>query len=205
MKKIFILFIMTLLLFGCSDSKEIEQNNDQIPNDEEIVYLKGKHYVEMIVKNYGTIKLELDADVAPITVTNFIKLVNEKFYDGKTFHRIIKGFMVQGGSSDGLGYTGSDETIKGEFLANGVRNSILHERGVISMARTSQSYNSASSQFFIMHEKNINLDGAYAAFGHVTSGIEVVDKLAEVKVENEDGKVAAENQPIIESIRVINE
>lgn len=163
--------------------------------------LTGKHYVVMDIKDYGTIELELDADTAPITVTNFINLVNDKFYDGLTFHRIIDGFMVQGGDPEGTGMGGSSQTIKGEFTANGVENNISHERGVISMAR-SDDYNSASSQFFIMHEDNTGLDGNYAAFGKVVSGIEVVDELVKVKVEDDNGTVLAKNQPVINSIKV---
>ena len=132
--------------------------------------LSGKYNVLMNIKDFGEIKLELDADVAPITVTNFIKLVNEGFYDGLTFHRVIDGFMIQGGDPDGDGTGGSKETIKGEFSSNGVTNNLSHKRGVISMARSNEM-NSASSQFFIMHEDNTNLDGNYAAFGKVTSGI----------------------------------
>ena len=163
--------------------------------------LKGKHYVEMKVKDYGTIELELDSDVAPITVTNFINLVNSKFYDGLTFHRIIDGFMIQGGDPLGNGTGGSSKTIKGEFSENGVKNSISHVRGVISMARSSD-YNSASSQFFIVQEDTTSLDGQYAAFGKVISGMDVVDKIANVKVEDDNGTVGKENQPVIESIRV---
>lgn len=166
--------------------------------------LSGMHYVEMIVKDYGRITLELDSDIAPITVTNFINLVNDQFYDGLTFHRIMDGFMVQGGDPEGTGYGGSSKTIKGEFSLNGVENNISHVRGVISMARSSNSYNSASSQFFIVHEDSTSLDGEYAAFGKVIKGIEVVDKLATVKVEDDDGTVLKENQPVIESIRVIS-
>lgn len=166
--------------------------------------LSGKHYVEMVVKDYGTIQLELDADTAPITVTNFVNLVNDKFYDGLTFHRIIDGFMIQGGDPEGTGYGGSSKTIKGEFSANGIKNNISHIRGVISMARSGNSYDSASSQFFIVHKDSTGLDGQYAAFGKVTSGMEVVDKLAKVKVEDDNGTVLKENQPIIESIRVID-
>lgn len=192
-------------VFTTSTSHQNDSQENEIDEqDENVEYLTGKHYIEMKIKNYGTIKLELDADVAPITVTNFISLVNDKFYDGLTFHRIIKGFMVQGGDPQGNGYGGSENKIKGEFLANGVKNSISHKRGVISMAR-SQLYNSASSQFFIMHEDNPeSLDGLYAAFGHVTSGMEVVDKLVNVKVEDNKGTVLAENQPVIEYIKVIN-
>lgn len=166
--------------------------------------LTGKHHAEITVKGKGVIALELDADSAPITVTNFVKLANEGFYDGLTFHRIIKGFMIQGGDPKGNGTGGSDETIKGEFSANGVENNIKHERGVISMAR-STPYNSASSQFFIMHETSSHLDGQYAAFGHVTSGMDIVDDLAEnAKVEDNNGTVLKANQPVIESIKVID-
>lgn len=164
--------------------------------------LTGKHYVEITVKGYGKIDLELDADVAPITVTNFINLVNDKFYDGLTFHRIIDGFMIQGGDPSGDGTGGSSKTIKGEFSDNGINNSISHVRGVISMAR-SNSYDSASSQFFIVHEDSTFLDGKYAAFGKVTSGMDVVDELVKVKVEDNNGTVSKENQPVIESIKII--
>ena len=139
---------------------------------------KGKHHAKIKVKDYGTIEVELDGDTAPITVANFIKLVNEKFYDGLTFHRIISGFMIQGGDPLGNGTGGSDETIKGEFSSNGVENNISHKRGVISMARSSDP-DSASSQFFIMHQDSTYLDGEYAAFGKVTKGMKVVDKICE--------------------------
>lgn len=164
--------------------------------------LTGKHYVEITVKDYGKIDLELDADVAPITVTNFINLVNDKFYDGLTFHRIIDGFMIQGGDPLGNGTGGSIKTIKGEFSDNEINNSISHVRGVISMAR-SNDYDSASSQFFIVHEDSTFLDGKYAAFGKVTSGMNIVDKIAKVEVEDNNGTVLKKNQPVIESIKVI--
>lgn len=175
-------------------------NNKKEKNDMKDL-LTGKHYVEMKVKDYGTIELELDSDVAPITVTNFINLVNSKFYDGLTFHRIIDGFMIQGGDPLGNGTGGSSKTIKGEFSENGVKNSISHVRGVISMARSSD-YNSASSQFFIVQKDTTSLDGQYAAFGKVISGMDIVDKIAKVKVEDDNGTVSKENQPVIESIRV---
>ena len=130
--------------------------------------------------NGGIIKLELDEQSAPITTANFIKLVKEGFYDGLTFHRIIPGFMIQGGDPLGNGTGGSKENIKGEFLSNGVNNPIRHTRGVISMARAMDP-NSASSQFFIMHADAPHLDGNYAAFGHVVEGIDVVDEIASVK------------------------
>ncbi len=150
----------------------------------------------------GTIKAELYPDVAPITVANFQKLVSEGFYDGLTFHRIIEGFMIQGGDPKGNGSGGSPDKIKGEFLANGVENNLKHERGVLSMAR-SNAMDSASSQFFIMQEAAPHLDGLYAAFGKVTEGIEVVDKIVEETPvpDPQSGLVAAEDQPKIISIR----
>ena len=165
--------------------------------------LTGKHYVQIDIADYGTIIAELDADAAPITVTNFIKLVNEGFYNGLTFHRIISGFMIQGGDPLGNGTGGSAEKIKGEFAANGWDNPIAHERGVLSMARSS-AYDSASSQFFIMHAKASHLDGSYAAFGYVISGIEVVDAICQnTPVTDSNGSVAKANQPVITSITVI--
>ena len=162
-------------------------------------YSTGKHHATIKVKDFGTIKVELDADTAPITVSNFAHLVNSGFYNGLTFHRIIKGFMVQGGDPKSDGSGGNDVKIIGEFESNGKKNDIKHERGVISMARA-QANNSASSQFFIVHEDSNHLDGQYAAFGHVTEGIEVVDKLAEVPAEEGSGAVAKKDQPVIESI-----
>ena len=185
---------------------ENKQNNNQENDNKEEnnMYSTGKHHAEMIVKDYGTIELELDADIAPITVANFAKLVNEGFYNGLTFHRIISGFMIQGGDPLGNGTGGSKENIKGEFLANGVNNTISHKRGVISMARSS-AYNSASSQFFIVHENSTFLDGQYAGFGYVTSGMEIVDKICEdISVEDNNGTVLKENQPVIEKISMID-
>ncbi|HIT22198.1 MAG TPA: peptidylprolyl isomerase [Candidatus Scybalousia intestinigallinarum] len=167
-------------------------------------YLSGKVNVEIEVEDYGTIALELDADEAPITVTNFVDLVEEGFYDGLTFHRIIDGFMIQGGDPNGDGTGGSSRTIKGEFSSNGVDNSIDHVRGVISMARSSLP-NSASSQFFIVQQDSPHLNGEYAAFGHVTSGMEIVDEICEdVQVEDANGTVLPENQPVITSIKVVD-
>lgn len=166
--------------------------------------MEGKHHIQIAVRDYGTINVELDADEAPITVTNFIYLVNKGFYDGLTFHRIVSGFMIQGGDPEGTGFGGSSQKIKGEFSSNGVTNSISHKRGVISMARSSDP-NSASSQFFIVHEDSLSLDGDYAAFGHVTDGMDVVDKIAkDAKPIDGDGLVAKEQQPVIESIKVID-
>ena len=166
--------------------------------------LTGKHHAEITVKDYGTIAVELDADNAPISVTNFVKLAEEGFYDGLTFHRIISGFMIQGGDPNGNGTGGSKETIKGEFSANGVDNPLKHTRGAISMACSSKP-DSASSQFFIMHQDASHLDGQYACFGYVTDGIDVVDAICDaVQVEDRNGTVLPKNQPVIESIRVLD-
>lgn len=189
MKKFLLLLCISVLLIGCAEKKAEE------------TLLTGKYNIEIVIKNYGTIKATLDADSAPITVTNFVKLVKEGFYDGLTFHRVISGFMIQGGDPKGTGTGGSSETIKGEFQANGVNNKLVHARGTISMARTSSSYNSASSQFFIMQKTNTSLDGLYAAFGEVTEGMDIVDKICEdTKVEDDNGTVLKENQPVIEKI-----
>ena len=170
--------------------------------DEEL--LTGLHHVTIDVQDYGTISLELDADTAPISVTNFINLANEGFYDGLTFHRIISGFMIQGGDPNGNGTGGSDKSIKGEFSANGVENDISHVRGVISMARANDP-DSGSSQFFIVHEDSTFLDGQYAAFGHVTDGMDVVDAICEaVPVQDSNGTVAAADQPVITAVTVVD-
>ena len=188
------------------NSIEQDNNVNQGSNDEKEnnMYSTGTHHAEMVIKDYGTVKMELYADIAPITVANFAKLVNKGFYSGLTFHRIISGFMIQGGDPLGNGTGGSDEEIKGEFALNGVENSISHTRGTISMARAS-AYNSASSQFFIMHQDYKGLDGAYAAFGKVTEGMEIVDKICEdvVPVDN-NGTVLKSKQPLIESIKMID-
>jgi len=170
---------------------------------EEASLLSGKHYVQIDIADYGSITAELDADTAPITVTNFMKLTESGFYDGLTFHRIISGFMIQGGDPNGNGTGGSDQKIKGEFSSNGVENNIAHERGVLSMAR-SMDNDSASSQFFIMHEAAPHLDGQYAAFGRVLSGMEVVGAICDtVPVTDYNGTVSRENQPMITSIKRI--
>lgn len=165
-------------------------------------YASGTHHATIEVEGYGAIKLELDADVAPVTVADFAKLAGEGFYDGLTFHRIIEGFMVQGGDPNGNGTGGSDEKIVGEFSDNGHPNSISHVRGTISMAR-SQAYNSASSQFFIMQADTPSLDGQYAAFGHVTEGMDVVDAMCEAaRPTDNNGTIAAADQPRIASAKM---
>lgn len=185
------------LLAGCGTKGESKkENSSQTDNSDDTK-------VQITVKEYGTIEVALDEEAAPLTVENFLKLTREGFYDGLTFHRIIDGFMIQGGDPKGNGTGGSDETIKGEFSENGVENPLSHTRGAISMAR-SQDYDSASSQFFIVQEDSTYLDGQYAAFGYVTEGMDVVDKICEdVSVEDQNGTVLPENQPVIESIKVV--
>ena len=170
----------------------------------EAIDAAGKHHIEIQVKDYGTIKAELDGDIAPITVANFLKLAESGFYDGLTFHRIIDGFMIQGGDPKGNGTGGADKTIKGEFSQNGVENKLSHVRGTLSMAR-SQDMDSASSQFFIVQSDSTYLDGQYAAFGTVTEGMELVDKICkDTPVQDNNGTVSAADQPVIESIKVID-
>lgn len=197
MKKLFkfgMVMLLAISLVGCDSDDSSSDKNDDL--------LSGNHHAVIDVKDYGVIKVELNADEAPITVTNFVKLAKDGFYDGLTFHRIINGFMIQGGDPEGNGTGGSDETIKGEFSANGVDNVLKHTRGAISMAR-SQDYDSASSQFFIMHETNDSLDGQYAVFGYVYEGMDVVDKIAtSVPVTDNNGTVEAQNQPVINSIKI---
>ena len=144
------------------------------------------NYVKLSVKGYGDIVMELYPDVAPITVKNFKNLVSEGFYDGLIFHRIIEGFMIQGGDPKGDGTGGSPNTIKGEFSANGVTNNLSHTRGVVSMARKSYPMDSASSQFFICNADSTHLDGQYAAFGRVVEGMDVVDAISAVSCNSSD-------------------
>ena len=164
----------------------------------------GIHHAEIEIEDYGTVTLELDGDTAPVTVQNFMDLANAGFYDGLTFHRIIDGFMIQGGDPNGNGTGGSDKNIVGEFEANGYTNTIEHTKGVISMARA-EDPDSASSQFFIMVADAPHLDGYYAAFGHVTDGQDVVDKIAaDAQPLDDNGTIAAEDQPVIKSIKIID-
>ena len=164
----------------------------------------GKHHVAITVRDYGTITVELDADAAPITVQNFLDLAGSGFYDGLTFHRIMEGFMIQGGDPEDTGMGGSDKTIKGEFSANGVENPLSHTRGAISMARSS-AMDSASSQFFIVQKDSTFLDGQYACFGYVTNGMDVVDAIAaDAQPTDGNGTIPADQQPVIESVKVLD-
>lgn len=189
MKKIILIILACFMLSGCNKKNEL---------------LSGYHMIEIDIKDYGIITAKLNANVAPITVTNFINLAKQGFYDGLTFHRIIDGFMMQGGDPKHDGTGGSDKTIKGEFKQNGVYNGLSHTRGAISMAR-SDDMNSASSQFFIVQQDSLHLDGAYAVFGYVTEGIDIVDKIcADSKPIDDNGTIEYENQPIINSIKISN-
>lgn len=183
---------------GCNTDKKEEAKS------ENTVAAGEKHHVEISVKEYGIISVELDATYAALSVENFMKLAGEGFYDGLTFHRIIKDFMIQGGDPKGDGTGGSEYTIKGEFKENGVENPHTAIRGAIAMAR-SNDMDSASSQFFIVHQDSPHLDGKYAVFGYVTEGMDVVDSICEaVKAEDSNGTVISENQPVIESVKVID-
>lgn len=183
---------MVLTLFAaCGDKKEEGSG----------ATYEVTHNVEMKIKDKGTIKLELYGNLAPETVENFVSLAESGFYDGLIFHRVIDGFMIQGGDPEGTGYGGSGKAIYGEFTANGFDNPLSHDRGVISMARRPDNNNSATSQFFICHtgdHKN-SLDGQYASFGRVTEGIEVVDAIAAVSVNGNDRPLA---DVVIESVKV---
>ena len=189
MKKFFrfftVLLLLSAVLTGCSSQKGAKYDG----------------YTAIIkVKDYGTIEFKLDGTYAPKAVDNFAELVNSGFYDGLTFHRIMKGFMIQGGDPIGNGTGGSEKTIEGEFEANGITNKLSHVRGTVSMARSSD-YNSASSQFFIVQEDSLFLDGQYAAFGTVTEGMDVVDAICDkVPVYDDNGTTLKSDQPVIESI-----
>lgn len=209
--------LLSLCLTGCGDTREnadkstakttkkesfAEKKDADTSNSQ---YLTGKHHAEIVIAEYGKLELELDADVAPITVTNFVNLAKKGFYNGLTFHRIMSGFMIQGGDPNGDGTGGFEETIKGEFKSNGIENTMSHKRGVISMARTQNDPDSASSQFFIVQADSDFLDGDYAAFGKVTAGMDIVDKICQsVQPIDNNGTVPADQQPKITAIKVID-
>ena len=209
--------LLSLCLTGCGDTREnADKSTAKTTKKESFAekkdagtsnsqYLTGKHHAEIVIAEYGKLELELDADVAPITVTNFVNLAKKGFYNGLTFHRIMSGFMIQGGDPNGEGTGGSEETIKGEFKSNGIENTMSHKRGVISMARTQNDPDSASSQFFIVQADSDFLDGDYAAFGKVTAGMDIVDKICQsVQPIDNNGTVPADQQPKITAIKVID-
>lgn len=210
----FLKYVLTLsflfMLCSCGLNYETEEKDGKTVYKMENKYVesdKETNLIKIDVKDKGIIIAELYPDVAPITVENFKKLISEKFYDGLTFHRIIKDFMVQTGDPLGTGIGGSEETIKGEFSENGVENNLSHVRGVLSMARrgsepeTEETMNSASSQFFIVQKDSTYLDGKYAAFGKVIEGMEVVDSLANSQTDDSDKPL---NDKIINSIRFVS-
>lgn len=191
MKKIIAICICAVLcitaLSACSGKQEAQ----------------GDTYVRLELENGESMVIQLFPETAPMTVKHFLENVNAKYYDGKVFHRAVKGFMIQGGSADGHGVGGSGRTVKGEFKSNGIENNLKHTRGVVSMARSNDP-NSASGQFFIMHAAAPHLDGNYAAFGKVVEGMEVVDEIAEMPVGGANGDELVE-KPVIKSIRVLKD
>ena len=196
MKKVFIIMTLIFIVTGCKSLFTYE--------NEKIEYLKGKHNVEMKIKDYGIIEMELDADVAPITVTNFMNLVKEDFYNGNTIHRVKKDFVIQGGTD----ISNTHKEIKGEFDANGVSNDISHVRGTVSMARAgdqNSGFDTASTQFFIVQKDSTFLDHYYAGFGKVTKGMDVVDKICNsIKSSDENGTIMDDEEvPLIEYIKEI--
>ena len=195
--------LLVLSLAGCGKTSVVGiTTTSKAPAANEESQGVGTHHAEIDIQDYGTITVELDGDIAPITVQNFMDLANDGFYDGLTFHRIIAGFMMQGGDPNGNGTGGSENTIKGEFSSNGVENTLSHTRGAISMAR-SQAYDSASSQFFICHADSTFLDGQYACFGYVTDGMDVVDAVCEAAQPTDDnGTIPPDQQPVITAIRI---
>ena len=197
-----------MMLSGCyvSNKEQLEREYAEtqaaLEGPEET--LEGLHHAEIHIKDYGVVTVELDADTAPITVSNFVDLAKKGFYDGTKFHRIMDGFVVQGGAAR-TDWTDPVGRIKGEFSDNGIENNISHKEGVISMARTSNSFNSASSQFFIMVADYTDLDGQYAAFGHVTDGYDIVKKIAkDAKPTDSNGTIRPEEQPMIEKIVILD-
>lgn len=184
------------------ESTELKKASDY----ETSLDLAKMYYADIDIQDYGKITVELDPKTAPRTVENFVSLAESGFYDGLTFHRIMKDFMMQGGDPEGTGNGGSSSTIIGEFTNNGYENSISHTRGTISMARNTISMDSASSQFFIVHQDSTFLDGSYAAFGHVTEGMEIVDKICEEAEPTDDnGTIEKDKQPVINSIKIRTE
>ena len=209
MKKIILTLLalvltLSFILVSCGSVDDESAEGELTPSDENTAPedFEGDYTVELKIKDYGTITLELDSDTAPITVENFVTLARDGFYDGLTFHRIIENFMIQGGDPEGTDFGGSDKEIEGEFSSNGYINNLKHTRGAISMAR-SKAPNSASSQFFIVHKDSPHLNGDYACFGYVTKGMNIVDKIcADAEPTDNNGSIPKSAQPKIESVTV---
>ena len=178
--------MLSALLCGCGGSKS----------------WTGKHDVEIVIKDYGTITLEIDADSAPLTASNFLNLAKKGFYNNLTIYRAINDFAIYGGDPNKNGTGTSGETISGEFTSNGYNNPLTHDRGAVGMAR-GVNKNSASCQFYILQEDVTYLDGEFAVFGHVTSGMEIVDRISSTaQVTGSDGHITVDNQPVISSVKV---
>ena len=204
--KTVITLVTTLILsmifsVGCAKSSNTSTNDDAVIHID-ASSLETDTYADIEIENYGTITVALDKNSAPVTVDNFINLAESGFYDGLPFHRIMEGFMIQGGDPKGDGSGGADSKIVGEFKQNGYDNNISHTRGAISMARA-MAYDSASSQFFIVHEDSTFLDGTYAGFGYVTEGMDIVDQICEEAVPTDNnGTIPKEAQPVIKTITI---
>ena len=207
MKRKAVVFCMLLLILsGCSSNVAMpttpppaaEKSTTQQKED----LMEHTIQATITMEDSGVIVVELYPDIAPQSVRNFVYLARQGFYDGLKFHRIMKGFMIQGGDPEGTGGGGPGYCIKGEFSANGFENDLKHKRGVLSMARRNEPYDSAGSQFFIMHDDNDSLDGLYAAFGRVISGMEIVDLIADTPNSGPNGAVAEEDKPVIKKITI---
>ena len=199
--------LITLLILSMIFSVGCAKSNNTSSMDDNVMHIDASSletdtYADIEIENYGTITVALDKTSAPVTVDNFINLATSGFYDGLTFHRIMEGFMMQGGDPKGDGSGGADSKIVGEFKQNGYDNNLSHTRGAISMARA-MAYDSASSQFFIVHEDSTFLDGTYAGFGYVTEGMDIVDQICEEAVPTDNnGTIPKEAQPVIKTITI---
>ncbi|MDV2686566.1 peptidylprolyl isomerase [Alkalihalophilus lindianensis] len=199
------LMIALMMLVACGQANDEEMNEEDEQDSDEVMSETGSPIVTMEMENGGEVLIELYPDVAPKTVENFVSLVEEGFYDGLTFHRVIPGFMIQGGDPDGNGTGGPGYSIEGEFSSNGFENDLKHDRGVISMAR-SQDPNSGGSQFFIMVAETPSLDGEYASFGKVIEGMDVVDEIVAVETVRGETPVEGQEQIIKQmTVEVLND
>ena len=202
-----VIALVTTLILSMIFSVGCAKSSNASTTDEKVMHIDASSletdtYADIEIENYGTITVALDKTSAPVTVDNFINLATSGFYDGLTFHRIMEGFMMQGGDPKGDGSGGADSKIVGEFKQNGYDNNLSHTRGAISMARA-MAYDSASSQFFIVHEDSTFLDGTYAGFGYVTEGMDIVDQICEEAVPTDNnGTIPKEAQPVIKTITI---